>query len=149
MLARSGSPFQSKPPPPSISWRSLAALSVDYQQVATFEHGTELLWSNSYKMPNKTYGQLLPESRSLYNTMDHCYGMGDVMTVLRSVVLLFIFFKEKKYYYCICMYHWWCHVFYSFTLYTNPWLLRRSDKNYDSFKFADFLFTSVFLKTFE
>lgn len=79
------------PPPPS-------ALSVDCQQVATFEHGTELLWSNSYKMPNKTYGQQLPESRSLYTTMDHCYGMGDVMTVLLSELLFFMFpiFLKKK-----------------------------------------------------
>lgn len=83
--------FAMNPPPPS-------ALSVDCQQVATFEHGTELLWSNSYKMPNKTYGQQLPESRSLYTTMDHCYGMGDVMTVLLSELLFFIFpiFLKKK-----------------------------------------------------
>lgn len=71
-------------------------LSADYQQVATFEHGTGLLWSNSYKMPNKTYGPPLAGSRSLYNTMDHCYGTDDVMTALRSVLLLFTFSSREK-----------------------------------------------------
>lgn len=32
-------------------------------------------------MPNETYGPPLAGRRSLYNTMDHCYGRGDVMTV--------------------------------------------------------------------
>ena len=61
-----------QPPPVSV----LQPLSADHRGAATFERGTELLWSNGHKMPNKTYGQPLPRSRSPCNTMDHCYGMG-------------------------------------------------------------------------
>lgn len=32
-------------------------------------------------MPNETYGPPLAGRRNLYNTMDHCYGRDDVMTV--------------------------------------------------------------------
>lgn len=119
MFARSGHPPPWTLPPPPLLLHA-AALSVDYQQIATFEHDTEPLWSNSYKMPNKTYGQQLPESRSLHATMDHCYGMDDVMTELRLVRLFFIFaiFLRRKISVFICACHWWCHVCYSVKLNT-------------------------------
>ena len=103
-------------PPPASLQLCAAALSVNYRLVATFEHGTELLWSNSYKMPNKTYGQQLPESRSLYTTMDHCYGTDDVMTEPRSALLLFIFpvfLRRNISFFFIFKCFWWCHVCYS------------------------------------
>lgn len=67
-------------------WWSLfsLSLSVESHRVATSKHGNELVWSNGNKMPNKTYGQQLPEPEPC-STMDHCYGMGEVMPYAHSI----------------------------------------------------------------